>query len=169
MPDYLLCPHCMLPEVYHEEPCMNRLTEHFALEELIHSNTAVRLGIPNDPNPWALSNLQRLALFLEEVRKVLGCPILISSGFRSQELNKAVGGAANSQHLMGLAADFIAPSYGSPFNVCTALAAFKLPFDQLIHEFGAWTHISIPPNGTDQRGMLLTIDKSGTHEGIQVV
>ena len=93
-----------------------KLSKHFTLEELTRSATAQRLGLDNLPSVHELANLMRLATVLEDVRHVLGSrPILISSGFRSEAVNKAVGGSPSSAHRLGLAADFTCP--GSP---CTA-------------------------------------------------
>lgn len=80
-----------------------------------------------------------LKIGLERVRAVLGCPILISSGYRSPKLNAAIGGARNSQHCKGEAADFIAPGFGSPMEVCKEIVKHQesIQFDQLIHE-GSW-------------------------------
>lgn len=120
------------------------LTEHFTLAEATFSHTAVRLGIDNAPaDDNIVRNLRRTAEFLERVRAVLGAPILVSSWYRCLALNAAVRGARNSQHLAGLAVDFTAPRFGAPADICRAILAAALPFDQLIHE-GAWVHVSIP-------------------------
>ena len=88
------------------------LTPHFTLEELIHSDTAKAKGIDNKPTRTEIANLMRLAQTLEEVRNVLGGKtIIISSGYRGEELNKAVGGVNDSAHRHGLAADFICPAW----------------------------------------------------------
>ena len=124
---------------------MSRLSHNFSLAELTHSETAVRKGLNNEPGAEVLENLKSLATALESVRALLGAPILISSGYRSPEVNAAVGGSANSAHCRGLAADFISPRYGSPLEICTALAASDIAFDQLLLEGGSWTHLSIAP------------------------
>lgn len=130
------------------------LTKHFTLAEFTTSQTAMRRGIDNTPTAEALQNLQELANGLERVRAVLGCPILISSGYRSPKLNAAIGGARNSQHCKGEAADFIAPGFGSPMEVCKEIVRHQesIQFDQLIHE-GSWVHISFTP---EPRGQVLT-------------
>ena len=83
---------------------VRRLTPHFTLDELTFSQTAVRHGIDNTPTPEIVDNLLRLAERLEEVRNLLGVPILVSSGYRSSELNALIPGAsASSAHVVGLA------------------------------------------------------------------
>lgn len=121
-----------------------KLSEHFTLEELTVSQTAARLGIDNTPPTSVFLNLTETARHMERVRKVLGdVPIRVSSGYRCPQLNKAIGGAAASFHMLGLAVDFIAPAFGTPFEVCRAIAASDVRYDQLIHEFGdkGWVHI----------------------------
>lgn len=122
---------------------MSHLTAHFSLDELTVSETAARKGIDNTPSQEVVDNLQFLCSTLEEIRDLLGVPILITSGYRSPKLNAAIGGAKNSQHVEGLAADFIAPSYGSPWIVAKAIATSGIRFDQCIYEMGRWVHISV--------------------------
>ena len=86
------------------------LSQNFTLQELIYSDTANAYKINNTPSEPVINNLKALCLnVLQPLRNALGCPIIISSGFRCAELNKCVGGAANSGHLYGQAADFIVP------------------------------------------------------------
>jgi len=137
-------------------PSDEQLSPHFQLSEFLHSQAAARLGLANEPPPAALNNLRRLALGLELVRQALGgVPLLISSGYRSPEVNRAVGGAAASAHLAGLAADFTAPRFGPPREICRALAKAGIAFDQLICE-GTWVHFAIAPAGVQPRGDQLT-------------
>ena len=143
-----------------------KITKNFSLEELTFSQTAARLGIDNSPTPAALDNLVRLAGMLENARFMLGVPIFVSSGYRCPALNNRVGGAANSQHLFGLAADFTAPAFGSPLAVAEAIAGSGMGFDQLIAEFGKWVHVSVPPDGAEPRRQRLTIDRLGTRTGL---
>lgn len=119
-----------------------KLSEHFTLAELTASQTAARLGLNNDPTPRIVENLTFLASRLEEVRALLKAPMVVTSGYRSPVVNDAVGGSAMSQHRFGLAADFIAPAFGDPFEVASAIKASPIQFDQLIHEYGRWVHIS---------------------------
>ena len=138
------------------------LTDHFSTEELCHSNTAIRLGLSNTPNQVQLTNLKTLAEGLEHVRtKLGGLPIIISSGFRSMDVNRAVGSKDTSFHTFGLAADFICPRYGSVDDVFHAVVSSSIEYDQLIKEFDRWIHIGFP-KGTDKpRRQSLIIDKTG--------
>jgi len=130
------------------------VTPHFTLAELTHTD---HRSLDNTPNAGELANLQRLAEFLETVKTTLGGkPIMINSAFRSKAVNDAVGSRDNSQHRLGLAADFRVPSM-APDAVVRAL--LKLPYDQIIREFDAWTHISISDK---PRRQALIIDKLGT-------
>lgn len=135
---------------------MKQLTDHFSLEELTESQTAARRGIDNTPTPAILDNLTRVAQMLERVRTALGAkPILVSSGYRSPALNKAVGGASNSAHLNGLAADFTCPAFGSPQEICRKIQTSGIPFDQCIFE-DTWVHLGLAAAGQKPRQQLLT-------------
>ncbi|VWD22512.1 D-Ala-D-Ala carboxypeptidase family metallohydrolase [Burkholderia contaminans] len=132
------------------------LTNHFTLEELTDSGKARELKIDNTPPPSIVANLRYTAHVLELVRAWLGNnPMSVTSGYRNPAVNRAVGGASNSDHLQGVAADFRCPGYGPPLAVCRRLAASDLPFNQLIYE-GTWTHIGIAPPGTLARREVLT-------------
>ncbi len=139
------------------------LSDNFTLAELTHSQTADRLGLDNTPDSTVVIHLTRLAQGLEKVRNLVQCPILISSGYRAPLVNKAVGGAAKSQHVDGHAADITAPTFGSPRKLMAAIVAARLPFDQCILEYankgGGWVHISFTPT---PRGQALVIDDTGT-------
>jgi len=130
------------------------MTPHFSLAELTHTD---HRSLDNTPNPGELANLQRLAEFLETVKTTLGGkPIMINSAFRSKAVNDAVGSKDTSSHRLGLAADFRVPGM-IPDAVVRAL--LHLPFDQIIREYDAWTHISIADK---PRRQALIIDKLGT-------
>jgi zinc D-Ala-D-Ala carboxypeptidase len=140
-----------------------RLSENFSLEELTASETAARKGIDNTPSEEVIDNLKRLAAALQEVRALLNHrAILVSSGYRSPELNQAVGGSATSDHCKGLAADFICPSYGTPNDIVRAIAASGLSFKQVIREFDKWVHLAIEEEGQEPRKQALIIDREGT-------
>jgi hypothetical protein len=136
------------------------LSPHFTLEEFVASQTASRNNIPNVPGPDIVVNLTATAQALEKVRALLGKPIIISSGYRSPELNKAVKGAIDSAHIYGLAVDFIAPQYGTPIDICRLLQTSTLVFDQLIFEH-TWVHLGLPKNGAPNRRQLLTAHFGG--------
>jgi zinc D-Ala-D-Ala carboxypeptidase len=141
---------------------MTPITEHFTLEELTASETAARHGWDNTPGPAELANLGRLARLLEDVRTLLGRPIVISSGYRGKQVNDAVGSKDSSQHRIGCAADIKVPSM-TPDEVVRAIRASGIGFDQVIREFDAWTHISVPSlPATPPRAQALIIDKQGT-------
>lgn len=144
-----------------------RLSPHFTLAELTASQTAARRGIDNSPPPEIVANLQATAGGMEKVREILGDQVItVSSGYRSPELNKAVGGSVGSAHRTGHAVDFNCYGFGSPLEVCEAIARSGLHYDQLIHEFGRWVHISFDPRGRRQN---LTIDRLGTRPGLHPV
>jgi hypothetical protein len=136
------------------------LSEHFTLDELTHTD---HRSFDNTPNEDELANLKRLAEFLETVKTALGGkPVIINSAFRSKKVNDAVGSSDKSQHRIGCAADLRVPGM-TPDQVVRAVIAANLPFDQIIREFNAWTHISIPNTATAKpRGSKLIIDKTGT-------
>ena len=142
---------------------MTHLTEHFTLEELTHSEAALRNGWDNTPNGDEVANLTRLAQLLEQVKKAVdGKPVMINSGFRSKQVNDAVGSKDSSQHRLGCAADIRVPGM-TPKQVVEACIAASVPFDQIILEFDTWTHISVPNGPTHAiRGSKLVIDKAGT-------
>ncbi len=138
-----------------------QLSIHFSLEELTLSNTAVRLGIDNIPSERILGNLKRLTDTLEIVRGVLGFPMHVSSGYRCAALNTHVGGSDFSWHKFGLAADFICPGFGNPYQTIQAIVDANIPYEELIHEFGRWVHIAIPPLGAPPSMDLKTTREVG--------
>lgn len=119
-----------------------RLSPSFSLAQLTGSETAEQHGIDNSPPAEVIENLKRLAAGLEEVRVLLGSSLDISSGYRCPELNAVLGGATTSQHVRGLAADFVCPGFGSPLEVARAIQTSAIAFDQCILEFGRWVHLS---------------------------
>ena len=136
------------------------MTPHFTLAELTHTD---HREFDNTPNETETANLQRLAEFLEDVKKVLGGkPIMVNSAFRSKQVNDAVGSKDTSQHRLGCAADIRVPSM-TPDEVVKAVIASGIAYDQIIREFDRWTHISVPNTITDTpRRQALIIDKTGT-------
>lgn len=138
------------------------MTPHFTLAELTHTDHRT---LDNTPNESELANLQRLAAFLEQVKVALGGkPVMVNSAFRSKQVNDAVGSKDTSQHRLGCAADIRVPGM-TPDAVCKALMAAQLPYDQLIREFDAWTHLSIPNHSNHPpRRQTLIIDRQGTRQ-----
>jgi len=127
-----------------------KLSTHFTLEELTNSQTAERKGIDNTPNAVIVNNLTIVACSLERVRELLdNKPIIISSGYRSPAINKAVGGSATSAHVNGWAVDFICPSFGTPMQIVEKIKDSDLVFDQIIEE-GTWVHLSFAPTKRKQ-------------------
>lgn len=146
-----------------------QLSPNFKLSEFLVSQTAARRGIQNVPNDAEIANLKQLCLnVLEPVRTTLGDkPIFISSGFRCPALNEAVGGAPNSDHQFGQAADITCSGFGSVRDIWTLLRAkADLPFYQLIREFDqdghGWVHISWRRPDPKPARQVLIIDTSGT-------
>lgn len=145
------------------------LSEHFSLEELTASEMASRHDWDNTPTALEIANLVRLASLLEKVRRLIGKPIIINSGYRSKKLNDAIGSKDTSQHRLGCAADFRISGM-TPDEVCLKIKGSDIYYDQLIREFydpisktGGWTHISVPnANGIPPRKQALIIDRSGT-------
>ena len=136
------------------------LSLHFTLEELTFTD---HREYDNTPNEQELANLKRLALFLEEIKKLLGGKaIMVNSAFRSAEVNRAVGSTDKSQHRLGCACDFRVPNM-TPDEVVQAITNSDLQYDQCIREFDRWIHVSIPNiENAKPRKMALIIDKQGT-------
>ena len=142
-----------------------QLSPNFSLEELTRSEAAARNGWDNTPNDQELENLKRLAGLLQDVKAAVGGkPVLINSGFRSKLVNDAVGSKDTSQHRLGCASDLRVPGM-TPRQVVEACIEAQVPFDQIILEFDAWTHISVP-NTPDAapRGSKLIIDRQGVRQ-----
>jgi len=137
-----------------------RITEHFMLSELVYSQTATAKSIDNTPNQDQVDNLIRLTKnVLEPLRKALDRPITVSSGFRSEELNIALGGAPYSQHMDGEAVDIVCDGLVDAFRYIIR----HLYFDQVIFETvgsKSWIHISLASKLN--RNEILTY-KDGTY------
>lgn len=165
-----------------------RLSEHFWLSEFTRSETATRLGLTNDPPPEVLVALRENAAGMELVRALLKVPVLVSSGYRGEQLERVLTakdyGAWCVRHSMmpstsawrtyferkhhprGRATDFTAPAFGSPAQVCRAIASSDIQFAQLIHEH-TWVHIGWPKLGELARREVLTLVAGGYVPGIQ--
>ena len=130
-----------------------KITENFTLEELTKSATATRLGIDNTPNTEQFNNLKALCVnVLQPIREAYGKPIKVSSGFRCEKLNKAVGGSATSEHRYGMAADIhsLSDTLLDNMELWRVIRSLDLDFGQLIWEYGSnvgpdWIHISYNP------------------------
>lgn len=166
------------------------LSQHFTLAELTASDLAARLGIDNTPDVATVERLRGTAARMEAVRAILRVPIVITSGYRSEALERALCKGAfrvwcqkyrmeeneaswrlyfdRKAHPKGRAVDFRAPRFGTPIEICRELARYadELGFDQLIHEFGAWVHIGWAPDTARPRKELLTVDAHGTRPGL---
>ena len=120
--------------------------EFFTIEELTYSDTALSKGIKNIPNKQEEQNLISLVEnILDPLRRAYGKPIIITSGFRCEELNKVVGGASSSQHRLGQAADIRSEEDTKEENkkLFDLIQQLNLPFDQLIDEYNFnWVHVS---------------------------
>jgi zinc D-Ala-D-Ala carboxypeptidase len=133
-----------------------KISEHFTLEEFVFSESATRLGLDNTPDKLAIANIVRMAAFMERIRTLLGDhPIAVHSGYRSPQVDSAVGGVITSAHCHGLACDFISPLFGTPGETALAILRSDLPYDQLILEYG-WVHVSLPQDGGVARRESLT-------------
>ena len=133
------------------------MSRYFRLEEFLRSDTAVKKKIDNTPSWEVIKNLERLAEFLDELREAWGSGIRVSSGFRSLQLNAAVGGVSGSAHILGNAAD-ISPVNGkmNEFEQFLKRWLKGRKFDQVIWETskssgGRWVHISLFSNKGEQR------------------
>ena len=146
-----------------------QISKHLSLAEVSRSETAKRRGINNTPSGEHLENFKKLAEnIFEPIREHFAVPIHISSGYRSKELNAAIGGASSSQHCQGEAVDI--DMDGSPSGVSNA-DVFKyikdnLTFDQLIWEFGSdsnpdWVHASYESTGKQRKQILKAVKAGG--------
>ncbi len=145
-------------------PLTMLLTPHFSLSEMIFSQTATRNDIDNTPAQPIIDNLRLLCATLERVRALSDSPVIISSGYRSESVNRLIGGAANSQHLKGLAADFKVIG-STPRETVRLISSSSIEFDQLILEFDRWVHLSVT-HDTPRRQVLTLRKGSGYLAGL---
>lgn len=161
-----------------------KLTENFYLSEFLRSETAARLAIDNTPDDRQLANLRRNAFGMQEVRELLHHSIHVSSGLRVEALERAINAKAfaawcrarrrpedanawaeyfaKKQHPKGLATDFTCPGFGSPADVCRAIASSDIDFDQLILEH-TWVHIAWAEESAVPRREVLTLMPGNTY------
>ena len=151
-------------------------TDHFSYDEFAASDLAARSRINNSLPPALFSAALTTLELLEKIRDYLGTlcghavPMSITSGYRCLELNTLLKSKASSDHVQGLAADFRAPSFGTPIQICRALSTEVdvLGIGQLINEFpgpNGWVHVS-PKTVADQVNRIITITSAGTRSGI---
>ena len=141
---------------------MEKFSYNFTYEELVNSPTANRLKINNIPNKQQKESLRKLAVeILQVIRDEYGKPIIVTSAFRCDKLNKAVGGAKNSQHTKGEAADIRSVSDSIKDNkeifdlILRLQKEGKIKFGQLIDEYNYnWVHVSLPRVGKTNNQVL---------------
>lgn len=125
-----------------------KLTEHFTLASMLRSQKATRQGYTEQFNPSAeiIACLKALCVnVLEPIRLAVGKPIMVSSGYRCERTNKAIGSKSkNSQHLFGQAADIEIEGLNNA-EIISAIKRLDLPVDQCIEEFNEWVHVSYGP------------------------
>jgi zinc D-Ala-D-Ala carboxypeptidase len=146
-----------------------KLSQHLDLSEVIRSESAKRNGISNMPIPQHIENFKLLAeKVFEPVRVHFGVPIHISSGYRSVELNKCIGGSLTSEHCSGEAIDI--DMDGSPSGVTNKMVfdyiKDNLDYNQLIYEFGDsknpdWVHVSYKATGKQKKQVLKAVRVNG--------
>jgi hypothetical protein len=146
-----------------------KLSEHLDLSEVTRSESAKRKGISNMPTEAHIANFKLLAeKIFEPIRTHFRCPIIISSGYRSKELNAAIGGSLTSQHCQGEAIDI--DMDGTPNGVTNRMVfdfiKDNLEFDQLIYEFGDkqnpdWVHVSYESSGKQRKQILRAVRTNG--------
>ncbi len=146
-----------------------QISEHFSYRELTRSEAARRAGIENTPTAAEMDNIYWTAQQLEKIREYVGRGIVLTSCFRSERVNKLVGGSPTSAHRFGLAADCDAiglTSLAFAKELIKMRDAGKLVFDQLILEFpergdGAWVHIGFRRNAPMRNQILTATKKNG--------
>ena len=138
-----------------------KLSKNLTLKECIRSGTADRLGIDNTPDEWATENLKKVAEHIfQPLRDHFGVPVYVSSGYRSPDLNRAIGGSKRSQHMEGRALDLDADVFGDISNAeIFHYIRECLEFDQVVWEFGdednpSWVHVSYVHGGTNRKRCL---------------
>lgn len=152
-----------------------KLSKNLSLSEVIKSNTAKRHNIDNSPNNEQLNNLKTVAIeVFQPLRDGLGKPIGISSGFRSDALNRIIGGSTKSQHSKGEALDLDADIFGNLENsVIFGYIKEHLDFDQLIWEYGDdenpdWVHVSYKSYEENRNEILQAVRVNGKTQYIKL-
>jgi len=144
---------------------LKKLSDHFSLQEAIHSDTAIAKGLDNTPHDSVVLVMEKAAAGMERVRAALGNHgITVNSWYRSPAVNKAVGGTNSSQHIAGEAIDFTCAAFGAPVSICKKLIELKdlIRYDQLIME-GTWVHISFAISTGKPRYQVLSLLRNGNY------
>ena len=130
--------------------------KYFTIKEMCSSSTAQSKGIDNTPTAETISNLTELINnVLDPLREMYGKPIRVSSGYRSEQLNRNVNGSKSSQHRLGMAADITTGDVIENRKLFQ-LIQLNLPFDQLIDEKNfSWVHVSYNPKGNRKQILKL--------------
>lgn len=141
-----------------------QLSKYVTRQEFEASQTAVRFGLNNTMNSTQLVAAKYLCTHVVDmIRDYYKRPVLISSGYRSPLLNRHIGGSTTSQHCLGEAVDFtvLGVSVDQVFNDIRSGKIPGLVYDQLIHEFGSWVHISIKQGKLNRRENLRAVRQNG--------
>jgi len=146
---------------------MKNISQHISYKEATTSATALRRGLDNIPGPDQLKCMQDIAeYFFEPLREWVGGPIKITSMFRGEPVNTAIGGSKNSQHMKGQALD-LDDTYGHKTNAeMYHYIKDNLMFDQLIWEFGNdenpnWIHVSFVTHRPNRKKLTVALKKNG--------
>ena len=135
-----------------------KLSKNFFLDEFLRSQTAARNDIDMTPPSHVVENLRWLCRdFLQPIRDAADRPVIVSSGYRPEDLNRLIGGSASSAHMAGRAVDFTIFNF-SVYDAAALVSSLGLPFDQLIYEFRSWIHLGI---SSSPRHELLTASRVG--------
>jgi hypothetical protein len=146
----------------------DKLSPNFTYEEMVASQTAARKGIDNTPSRRHVKDFVKLLNgVLEPLRKRYGKPVLITSGYRSPELNDAIGGSETSQHMRGQAADFRVHQESIQDVFEWIVLESDLKYDQIIWEYGRWIHVSYEES--NNRNMILVASKTSDSVSYNVV
>ena len=144
-----------------------QLSKNLALSEVTRSETAKRRGISNMPTPEHIENFKKLAEnVFQPIRDHFGVPIRISSGYRSKELNAAIGGSSSSQHCKGEAIDIDMDGTTVTNKQIFDFVKANINFDQMIWEFGTdanpdWVHVSYNSDGPQRKQILKAVKAGG--------
>ena len=134
---------------------MEQITKNFTMQEFTRSETAEKLGIQNEPGSRERLAIVNLCVkLLQPLRDAYGKPITINSGYRCPELNKAVGGVPNSQHVLGMASDISID--GKARDLLEVLKESGLPFDQaILYRKQNFLHVSLKLEGEQRKQIII--------------